>query len=69
MALNINQLENYPRLLRVKDIQFLLNLGRDSTYQVVNTPGFPKMVICGIILVHPVALKKWLDQNQTSSFK
>ena len=69
MTLNINELDKYPRLLRVKDIQVVLNIGRDTAYKLVHTPGFPKMGMYGIILVHPAALKKWLERNQTAVFE
>ena len=67
MTLSISQLESYPCLLRVKDIQVLINIGRDAAYRLVHTPGFPKMEMHGIMLVHPVALKKWLERNQTTT--
>ena len=47
----------------VKDIMRIFKCGRDKAYQIMNLKGFPMTVIGGKILVHPVALQRWIDKN------
>ena len=49
----------------VKDIQRIFHCGRDKAYEIVNMKGFPKMNVSRKILVHPEALRKWIQQNHS----
>ena len=57
-----------PQYLTVKDLQRVFRCGRDKAYKICSINGFPKMIMHGTILIHPDALQKWMNRNQTSEF-
>lgn len=55
-------------LLNVKDLQELLNIGRDTAYALMHAQGFPSIKIGGRYYVAREALDKWLDQYAYKTF-
>lgn len=55
--------------LTVKEVQEILKLGKDKTYQLVHTNGFPSIKIGGSIRVPKDAFEKWIKQYTYSEFK
>jgi len=62
-----NQME-VPQYLTVKDLMCIFHCGRDKAYRICRIDGFPVMRMQGTYLIHPEALKKWMDRNYTSEF-
>lgn len=51
-------------LLTVKELQQLLNIGRDKAYSLMHAKTFPSMRIGGRYYVHEPALQEWLVKNR-----
>lgn len=56
-------------LLTVKDIQKLLNIGRDRAYALMHASGFPSMKLGGRYYVTKEELQKWLQRYAYKEFK
>lgn len=55
-------------LLTVKDLQKILNIGRDLAYGLMHAPGFPAMKIGGRYFVTRDALERWLQRYEGKEF-
>lgn len=53
-------------MLTVKELQTRLNLGKNKTYKLVHTKGFPTIRIGKTILVPEEQLQLWLEDNLNS---
>lgn len=58
-----------PEFLTVKEVQHILKLGKDKTYKLVHTSGFPSIIVGGSIRVPKDAFEKWIKQYTYSEFK
>jgi len=58
-----NQLNNDIILYTKKDIQNIFQLGRDKTYQLMNSRGFPTIKIGKTSYVPKDKLEKWINGN------
>lgn len=56
-----NKQEDLPLLLKVKDVQQILNIARDSTYLLIKTPGFPLVKIGKSLRIPRDLFFQWLD--------
>ena len=56
-------------LLRVRDLQEILHVGRDTAYALMHSNGFPSMKIGGRYYVARDELQKWLDKQAYRSFE
>lgn len=55
-------------LLTVKDLQALLNIGRDTAYALMHSSGFPSIKLGGRYFVSREELDKWLSRCAYHSF-
>lgn len=51
-------------LLTVKELQKLLNIGRDKAYCLMRAKSFPSIKIGGRYYVQEMALEEWLLKNR-----
>jgi len=51
-------------LLTVKDLQELLNIGRDKAYSLMHSKSFPSMRLGRKYYVQEQALQEWLVKNR-----
>lgn len=51
-------------LLKVKDIQKILRIGRDRAYALMRSKSFPSIKIGRTYCVEEEALKEWLKKNR-----
>ena len=58
-----NQLNNDIILYTKKDIQNIFQLGRDKTYQLMNSRGFSTIKIGKTSYVPKDKLEKWINGN------
>lgn len=56
----IKSFDEMPLFLTVNEVSRLLQIGRNSAYQVFNSAGFPKIEIAGQFRVRKDELMKWL---------
>lgn len=56
-------------LLTVQETQSLLRLGRDKTYALMHSKGFPSVKIGGRYFVEEEALKEWLTKYRYKEFR
>ena len=56
-------------LLRTKDLQQKLNIGRDKAYSLMHSKGFPSMKIGGTYFVSSDELQKWVERYAYKEFK
>ena len=59
----IKSFDEMPLFLSVEDISLVFDIGRNSTYSLFNSKGFPKIRIAGQFRVCKDDLMVWL-QNQ-----
>ena len=59
----INKTENDIILYTTKDIQNIFKLGRDKTYQLIHSRGFPSIQIGREYYIPKNKLEKWIDGN------
>jgi excisionase family DNA binding protein len=52
-----------PMLLTVSQAAELLQLGRDTMYQLTHVDGFPAIRLGRAVRINRAALQAWLDQN------
>jgi len=50
------------RLLQVRDLQEILNIGRDTAYALMHNKSFPSTQIGGRYYVSASALEEWLNK-------
>ena len=55
-----NQTQSLQKLLTVKDVQSILNIGRTTAYQLMRSSGFPTLRINNRLFVSQEALEKWI---------
>ncbi|TDA67705.1 MAG: DNA-binding protein [Clostridia bacterium] len=55
--------DDLPLLLRVEDVAKLLQIGRNSAYDLCHRRGFPVVRVGRIFRVPKDGLKKWLEQQ------
>ena len=53
--------QSVQKLLTVKDVQYILNVGRTTAYQLMRSSGFPTLRINNRLLVSQEALEKWIQ--------
>ena len=53
-------------MLTVKELQNKLNMGKNKTYKLVHTKGFPTIRIGKTILIPEDELQQWLSDNINS---
>lgn len=51
-------------MLTVKDLQELLNIGRDKAYSLMHSKSFPSMRLGRKYYVQEQALQEWLVKNR-----
>lgn len=57
-------LSDYPQTLRVRDLQALLGISRDTAYRLVHQEGFPaKFVSSRCIRIDKDELRRWLSSQ------
>lgn len=56
-------------LLTVQETQSLLKMGRDKTYALMRSKGFPSIKIGGRFFVEEEALAEWLKKQRYREFK
>ncbi len=56
-------------LLRTKDLQKSLNIGRDKAYGLMHASGFPSIKIGGTYYVSQDELQKWLQKYTYKEFQ
>jgi predicted DNA-binding transcriptional regulator AlpA len=60
----IKSFDEMPLFLKVKDVSQVFEIGRNSTYNLFDSEGFPKLIIAGQFRVCKDDLIAWLkDQN------
>jgi len=57
------------QLLTVKETQSLLRTGRDKTYALMHSKGFPSIKIGRCYFVEAEALQEWLRKNRYREYK
>lgn len=55
-------------MLKVKDIQKTLGCSRTKAYNIVNTRGFPKIIIGRNIYIPEDKFKNWLNNYYNKKF-
>lgn len=56
-------------LLNVQETQSVLRTGRDKTYALMHSKGFPSIKIGGRYFVDSEALEEWLRKNRYREYK
>jgi len=56
-------------LLKIRDLQVQLRIGRDKAYKLMHTSGFPSIKIGGTYFVSQDELQKWLQRYTYKEFK
>ena len=56
-------------LLSVKELQTRLRIGRDKSYALMHSKGFPSIKIGGRYFVEETALSAWLSKYQYREYK
>lgn len=52
------------QMLKVKDLQNILNVGRERAYALMKTKGFPAIQIGKTYVVSKASLKEWVENNE-----
>ena len=55
--------------LTPKDIQQILKIGRDKTYKLISTKGFPSIKIGNTVRIPKDRFEKWVNTYIGSEFK
>lgn len=56
-------------LLKTRDLQAQLKIGRDKAYNLMHALGFPSIKIGGTYFVSQEELQKWIDRYAYKEFK
>ena len=56
-------------LLKTRDLQTQLHIGRDKAYSLMHAAGFPSIKIGGTYYVAQDELQKWLKRYTYKEFK
>lgn len=56
-------------LLKTRDLQDQLSIGRDKAYKLMHTSGFPSIKIGDTYFVSQDELQKWLQRYTYKEFK
>lgn len=56
------------KVLTVKELSNVLRLGRDKTYALIKSPGFPSICIGKRYIVTEQALNSWLKQYEHKEY-
>lgn len=56
-------------LLKTRDLQEQLRIGRDKAYKLMHASGFPSIKIGGTYFVSQDELQKWLQRYTFNEFK
>ena len=59
-----NNFDNLPLMLTVNDVATLIRISRAGAYNLVNSEGFPRIIIGKRILIPKADLIEWLEQNK-----
>jgi len=63
----ILQWESLPLLLKVKDIQDILNISKNSAYELVNSKNFPAIKIGRCLRIPRDSFKEWVERQATNN--
>jgi len=58
--------DNLPLLLRVHDVQKILNISRGKTYELVNSKDFPVIKIGRCLRIPRDAFREWVKRKYTA---
>lgn len=59
----MSNIKENPMLLTVSQTAELLQLGRDTVYQLTHREGFPAIRLGRNVRINRAALQAWLDKN------
>lgn len=59
--------DNLPLLLRVHDVQKILNISRGKTYELVNSKDFPVIKIGRCLRIPRDAFREWVERQATNN--
>lgn len=60
--------EDYPLVLRAKDVGEILHLSKDSVYNLLHRRDFPaKWITPHKVIVYKTVLREWLESNETNA--
>jgi hypothetical protein len=59
----IKSFDEMPLFLKVNDVSKVLRIGRNSTYEIFNSTGFPRIRVAGQFRVNKDDLVEWLTKN------
>lgn len=57
------------KMLKVKDVSEILGCGINKAYDIVNSQGFPKMIIGKRIYIHPEKFNEWIKAYTYKEYK
>lgn len=52
-----------PIMLTVKDVQTMLNIGKNTAYELIAQPDFPTIKLGGKYLVSKQGLEAWVQKH------
>lgn len=56
--------ENYPLLLKAKEVQKILNVSKGKMYELLNSKDFPVVRVGRCFRVPRESLRKWIEEQQ-----
>lgn len=59
----MNNIENYPVILRAEHISEILGISKHRTYEIMKLKGFPVTQIGNLKFVNRESFFKWLDNQ------
>ncbi len=57
------------QILKTKDLQEILGVGRDTAYALMRSPSFPSTKLGRIYIVTDKNLKQWLETYKNREFQ
>ena len=63
MTENNMTLMNLPEVISAAELQKFLHISRASTYNLLNSKGFPTLHLGGRLMVTRENLLKWMEKN------
>lgn len=57
------KIKDHPLLLTVPQAAELMQLGRDTVYQLTHRPDFPALRLGQSVRINREGLQRWLDEN------
>ncbi len=62
-------MEQHVKMLDIKDLQNILKIGKNSAYNLMQTPGFPSMQVGRKWMISEEAFKEWLKNNEYNKIR